>query len=283
MVILPLIPFFLGYVRRDQSNTIPSYLFQVRVDTLFTNKSGTYDDKGNAGLAFNLKCLPHKVKNLKCHIPKTIFYSPSTDPVHMVDNNVFTPSSLQFSRIRFRMSFDSIGAASYQILSDEKVKDEETLLDVYRFIGDHLSVGVNLGTKSFEFKTTELSSIGKCPTLYKISRDKAFNANNFQLTSFIPNEKYKLVKGESFLINKQRQVHECRPQYGFILGRRLWTDFIPTSNVIAELEESQTLITFSLHDFYTKSINKFELLNGQGHMIGYVQETINVGLVSIED
>ncbi|XP_032673342.1 uncharacterized protein LOC116845114 isoform X3 [Odontomachus brunneus] len=279
MTVLPVIPFFLGYIIQNQSNPTPSYIFHVRVDTLFINKSGTHDTENNAGLAFNLKCQPYMDQNLKCHIQKDIFYSPSTDFVHMVDNNDFTPSCLQFDRIRYRMSFDFKGVTSYQILT-ENVENKKTLLEMYRFIGDQLSVGADLKTRGFEFNTTEDTIIGKCPTLYKIHHDVTLNTSNFELT-LIARQKYRLNKNESLHISKQRRVNECHPQNGYILGRILWTDLI-TSKVTAKLKESGTLMMFAQNDFYTKTINTFDLYNEQDKRVGYVYETMNVRLDFIE-
>ncbi|XP_032673343.1 uncharacterized protein LOC116845115 [Odontomachus brunneus] len=281
MLVLPMIPFFLGYVAEDKSNPSPSYIFQVRIDTLFVNKSGGHNEDSNAGLAFNLKCQPHKDQNLKCRIPKTISYSPSSDFVHNMNNKVFTPSSFQFSRIRYRMGFDFKGVKNYQILTDN-VTNEEALLDMYEFIGDQLSVGANLITNDLEFNTTEDTISGKCPTFYKIYYDAMSSTNKFMLKSLIPSQKYKLKKGKSLHINKQRRVNECQPQKSYFFGKILWTDLI-TSNVTAKPKDSGSQMTIAQNEFYTKTIHTFDLYNEQSNkLVGFVYETINVKLVSIE-
>lgn len=211
-----------------ESDDTPTYIFHVRVDTLFLNKSNNRE--GNAGLAFNLKCRPHTTI-LKCHIPVDIFYSPSTDPVHMVEYNNFTPSSLDFSKIRYRMSFDINGVMEYRLLTEDVV-NRATLLDMYRLIGDQLSIGTDVRSKGLEFNTTENSIIGTCPTLYKIFRQSSSNANNFKLHSLINSPDFKLKGDESLHISKHRHVDDCFPQHGYILGQSLWTDLISPSNLI---------------------------------------------------
>ncbi|XP_032673451.1 uncharacterized protein LOC116845169 [Odontomachus brunneus] len=280
MLILPMIPFFLGYVAQNESNHTPTYIFHVRIDTLLNNHSKTDNKESNAGLEFNLKCQPHENENLKCHIPKTISYSPSTDPIHMVDNNVFTPSSLQFNRIRYRMSFDFKGVTDYQFLT-ENVTNKEALLEIYQFIGDQLSVGVNLKKKEFVFNATENTIIGQCPTLYKLNQDVMYNRKSFKLISLIANHRYRLNENESFHISKQRRVNECQSQKSYIFGRSLWIDFI-TSNVTAKPKDSGTLMSYNQHDFYTKTINTFDLYNEQDNKVGYLYETINVRLESVK-
>ncbi|XP_032673339.1 uncharacterized protein LOC116845114 isoform X1 [Odontomachus brunneus] len=281
MLVLPLIPFFLGYNREVIHNSTPSYFFRVRVDTLFINKSETLISKeGNAGLDFYLKCQSHE-DNLKCHIPKRKSYQPPTNHVHMLRNNFFTPSSLKFKGIRYRMQFDFKGATSYIFLKNVKnVKKKNILLKVYRFIGDQLSIGADLRTRGFEFNATEKTVIGKCPTHYKISRNKTVSTSELELVSFLKN--YKLNKDIMFIINKQRRVGKCQPQKKYILGRVLWSDLI-TSKVTAKLQSSRSEMKFTQNDFHSMTANMFYLYNKQDEIAGYVRETINVELDFIED
>ncbi|XP_032673303.1 uncharacterized protein LOC116845096 isoform X2 [Odontomachus brunneus] len=258
----------------DIFNSAPTYIFRMRVDTLFMNKSEKLDNReGNVGLEFYLKCQSHKLEKLKCHIPKNITNLPSLDSIPQVEKNLFTLSSLQFRGIRFRMEFDVKGVKSYRILV-KNVKDKETLLKVYQFIGDQLSVGADLRKRGSEFTAIEKTIIGKCPTHYKINRIKAVNRREIELVSFLARHGYELNKDEALFINKTRRVNECYPNNNYILGKILWTDLI-TSNNTEKLQESQTLMLFTQGEYYSKTVNTFQLYNEQDEIAGYVRETIN--------
>ncbi|XP_032673307.1 uncharacterized protein LOC116845098 [Odontomachus brunneus] len=280
MLVLPLIPFFLGYKMPDIFNPMPSYIFYMRVNTLLINKSEIPVKESNAGLQFYLKCQSYKLENLKCHIPENITNLPKLDSIQQVEKNFFTLSSLQFSGIRFRMEFDVKGVKSYRILV-KNVKNKETLLKVYQFIGDQLSVGAYLSTRGLEFTAIEETIIGKCPTHYEINRIKALSRSEIELVSFLASHGYELNKDEALFINKTRRVDECYPNNNYILGKILWTDLI-TSNDTEKLKESQTVMSFGHNEYYSKTVNMFYLYNEQDEIAGYVQETINFGLEFIQ-
>ncbi|XP_032673306.1 uncharacterized protein LOC116845097 isoform X2 [Odontomachus brunneus] len=264
----------------DIFNPTPSYIFRMRVDTLFINKSETrVNREGNAGLEFYLKCESYNLDNLKCHIQKTISYLPSPDSIHQVENNFFTLSSLQFTGIRFRMEFDVKGVKSYHFLA-ENVENKETLLTIYQTIGDQLSVGTDLRTKDFEFTAIENSVIGKCPADYDITTVKSMNNNEIELVSFLASEGYELNEHETFFIKKVRRVNECYPKNNYILGKILWDDLI-TSNDIVRLSNSRTEMLFGLGEFTSVTLNTFMLHNATNGNAGVVLETIRLTLDSI--
>ncbi|XP_032673202.1 uncharacterized protein LOC116845047 [Odontomachus brunneus] len=273
MIVIPMIPFFLGYLARNTNTPGISYIFHVRIETLLLGYSGTAINGSNAGLQFNLKCEPYMDQNLICHIPKIIFYSPRTDSAHIID---------KLSNTSCIMNFQPYGVTNYHVFS-ENMENKETVLEVFRFIGHQLSVGVDLNNWGYEFSTIEDTVIGTCATIYKITRNKAFNYISYsELVSLIAKERYIIKENEFLLINKLRRVEYCTPKDNSILGRILWPNLI-TSNIIAKPQSSESQMTYTSHDFYTKTINEFHLYSEQHRIVGSVQETINLKLGWIEN
>ncbi|XP_032673195.1 uncharacterized protein LOC116845043 [Odontomachus brunneus] len=274
MTVLPMIPFFLGYLAQNTSNPTPSYIFHVRIDTLLTGELLTHYNDGNFGEEFKLICQPYIDQSLKCHIPK--FTSSSMAPAL---NNFFTPTV--FTNIPCVINFDPKGATSYNLLK-KNVKDKETVLKVFRFIGHQLSVGVDLTHWSnYDFNAFEDTVIGICPTMYRINRHVDFSyITYFELVSLIAKDTYILKKNETVHISKNRLAEYCSPQDGTILGMILSPNFI-ISNVTSKAVASHVLMSYTQHDFYTKSVNAYNIYDEQGKG-GFVQETINLRLGLIE-
>ncbi|XP_032673193.1 uncharacterized protein LOC116845042 [Odontomachus brunneus] len=276
MTVLPMIPFFLGYLAQNTSNVTPSYIFHVQIDTLISGEQETRYDGGNFGMKFKLICQPYIYQSLKCHISKITSSSPSMGPALY---DFFTP--IVFTNIPCVINFDSKGATSYYLLK-ENVKDKEIVLEVFRFIGHQLSVGVDLTHWGYEFNAFEDTVMGTCATMYRITQKKAFNyIKYFELVSLIPKASYIMKKNETVLINKHRLGEYCSPQNGTILGMILSPDLV-MSNVTSKAEDSHVLMAYTQHDFYTKSVNEYSLYEEQGTKFGFVQETINLKLGWIE-
>ncbi|XP_032673203.1 uncharacterized protein LOC116845049 isoform X1 [Odontomachus brunneus] len=271
MVVIPMIPFFLGYLAGNTSDPTPSYTFQVRIETLLFR---TRNIEGNADMQFHLKCQPYTDQNLICHIEKSPSYSPNTDRAHIID---------KLSNILCIMNFHPYGLRSYDLFP-ENVENKETALEVFRFVAHQLNVGVNLKKYyAVEFSALEDTVIGICATIYKISRNKASNyIINSELVSLIENEMYTIKKDESVNIKKIRLVQYCQSRNDSIFGRILWPNLI-TSNIVAKPFISGSEMTYNLRDFYTSTSNQFNLYNEQGRIVGSVQETINLKLVRIEN
>ncbi|XP_032673198.1 uncharacterized protein LOC116845045 [Odontomachus brunneus] len=274
MIVIPMIPFFLGYLAWNTSSPTPSYIFHVRIETLLFGYSGTRNNGGNADLQFNLKCQPFMDQNLKCHIEKTTSYSPSTDPAHIID---------KLSNIHCIMNFQPYGVSSYDVFP-ENVENKETALEVFRFIGHQLSVGVDIKKYyGYEFSAIEDTVFGICATIYTISRNKVSNYMLYsELVSLIAKEVYTIKKDESVNIKKIRLVESCKSRNAAIFGRILWPNLI-TSNIVAKLLSSESQMTYTQHDFYTNTINEFNLYDEQDKIVGSIHETIYVKLVWIEN
>ncbi|XP_032673196.1 uncharacterized protein LOC116845044 [Odontomachus brunneus] len=274
MIVIPIIPFFLGYLARNTSNPTPSYIFHVRIETELFRYSGTHNNEDKADLQFRLKCQPYMDQNLKCHIEKSPSYSPSTDSAYIID---------KLSNVRCIMNFQPSGVKSYDVFL-QNVKNKETALEVFRFIVHQLNVGVDL--KKYdgnEFDAIEETVIGTCKTVYMISRNYARNYIIYsKLVSLIAKEEYIMKKDESVNINKMRNVENCILRNDSILGRILWPNLI-TPNFTAKPLSSESQMTYTLHNFDTNTMNAFKLYNEQHRIVGSVQETINLKLIKIEN
>ncbi|XP_032673200.1 uncharacterized protein LOC116845046 [Odontomachus brunneus] len=274
MIVIPIIPFFLGYLARNTSNPTPSYIFHVQIETLLFGYTGSRNNEGNASLDFNLKCQLYMDQNLKCHIQNANSYSRSTDSAHIIDT---------LSNIHCIMNFQPNGVKSYDVYP-ENVENKETALEVFRFIGHQLSVGVDLKKYyDYEFNAIEDTVIGTCWTIYQISHNNAPDYISYsELVSLIAKEKYIIKKNESVIINKLRIVEDCTPRDDSILGRILWPNLI-TPNITAKPLISWSQMTYNLRDFYTYAINNFNLYNEHDRTVGSVKETIDLKLVWIEN
>lgn len=205
--------------------------FNVRIDTLYINKSTQFDWIGNAGLSFDLKCESELIRSLICYIDQSsIDYSPSTDPMYRYSKkNNFTTSSLNYSQIYFKIVFNTKGTVQY-IFESKNIEDNSTLLEMYRMIGDQLSIGDDIKTRNPKFSRTEKSVFGTCPTLYFVSQNRHFTTKNYTLRSLIAGDMFKLKKNRTLEITKYRYLKNCDYLNNYILGKKLWTDLFPASN-----------------------------------------------------
>ncbi|XP_014471453.1 PREDICTED: uncharacterized protein LOC106742742 [Dinoponera quadriceps] len=186
-------------------------------------------------------------------------------------------------------SFDKPGIPFYVLFDKERIvaygahvmKNNMALMrmmNVYRMIANLMSLGVDVNTTDNHFTTMENSTVGYCPTKYKIIEHPPWVDNNLSL----PLVNVKFHNSNATMITKSRSVDGCKWLASYIFAARFWPEFVPTSSVKEIIDKSQSVMMVSNGTFESMTENSFKFYNKEKKAVGSVVEMVTLKLISVQ-
>nr|XP_012135211.1 PREDICTED: uncharacterized protein LOC100881008 isoform X2 [Megachile rotundata] len=266
----------------DQWKNGPEYTFNASLGMVTSMEV----DKGQpmgSNMFVTLKCRPKEPTRLHCRfenariakfVPEKFEAEASMPPANA------TFSDFGFGNASFEILFNEDGIENYKFENDDRQMGDY-LVNMYRLIANHLSVGVKFRKDvPSPLRKLENSSVGECNVTYNVSRrklDQPISIEEFQLV-WLPDQR--IDPEQETEITRETHLSDCLIHSVYFFGTRHTFGIVPVGSM-EKLQSSTGRIIISSSNFTSESTNKVDVYNTKRKMIGSVLDHIRLTLVSV--
>ncbi|XP_008208848.1 uncharacterized protein LOC100677876 isoform X2 [Nasonia vitripennis] len=291
-MIVILVPFFLAAQLRDagwpQGAAESSYRFSVNSTAVSDSSLHEPDRSTRFDMSAMLKCRFRGPASLICRMTDSkavSFASTTVDPTvpgEPLPDTMEDHAEYQLAEEAFEITFTPNGVG--KILVNRTVSPGD--LNMIRAIVNQLNIGANIAKKREpEFRHMEKSIIGKCDTVYHISKN---SSGDFPGNNATWEDDYKLSgleslgrrKGETMRLEKWRNVNKCSLRADYFFGSREGFRTDP-SDMEARIVQSESSMYVSDTNFASNTFNELQIARQRGEDL-IIYEHYSLTLASID-